>query len=115
MRRRKIFAKCASGHPQEPCAFYLSPHFLLTHVVDGGGGDDETVVADVGHLGDRQDLVLSRGRHDGQSRTTGHVTSERLNRLNRLGLSRQADLGPPRIELPSPSYLEKRVPSSFVR
>ena len=61
----------------------------------------------MGHLGDRQDFVLSRGRHDGQSRTTGRVTSERLNRLD---LSRRADLGPTGVELPSPSYLEKRIP-----
>ena len=93
--------------------------FTLTHVVDGGGGNDEAVVADVGHLGDRQDFVLSRGGRDGQSRTTDRGRGRRVmsGLPNRARFSRRrwADMGSPRIELPSPSYLKIQYPVADMR
>ena len=86
---------------------------MLTYVVDGGGGDDEAVVADMSHLGHRQDLVLSRGGRDGQSRAAARVLPELPGR--RLLISRGAGLGSNGIELSGPSNLEKWIPSRNCR
>ena len=62
--------RCVLGSRAHPLRSNVS---MLTYVVDGGGGDDEAVVAYVGHLGHRQDLVLSRGGRDGQGRTAARA------------------------------------------
>ena len=70
--------RCVLGSRAHPIwsAIFRLVVSMLTYVVDGGGGDDEAVVADVSHLGHRQDLVLSRGGRDGQGRTAARVLPE---------------------------------------